>query len=414
VILLTTEEKVDIVKAILRIAALMLVVVLFFMMINARADICRVRGGASRHLETRIQLTVEILSPSVQEVWLRVPTVQPYYAQGFSQTGCQTVCAYEPSGYWTEYWGSYWLWAKCDVPPETETLEMNVVYSGDVEVAVSHIQGGLWWCTGCNWTDPSENCESDDPGIQELGQWALAQDPTGWGAENWDIMEQITDRVVNEVEFSPLCDWPSASLTWASKCGTCIGRANVIIAALRSIDVPAGFVMAAVVEGNDNVSGDCDKELWPTGGHALFQTWPSWEGTEWVVSDQQGTFEWVESNHLILCAQPDYDYCSIAWAVSGGDIDMGPSQWTDIEGSGSAGSFWDVSSSDAAQLIYHGVDIAVTASVPITEEAIPRNPDHQPEIYDVRGRRVRDSQRLTSGVYFERVNGKTTKKMIVR
>jgi len=69
----------------------------------------------------------------------------------------------------------------------------------------------------------------------------------------------------------PRVDWKDASTTWSAGRGTCEGIANVIIAALRSLDIPAGLVAAGVVDGTENVAFNCVVMNLPTYGHAFLQ-----------------------------------------------------------------------------------------------------------------------------------------------
>ena len=399
------------------VSGVLIVLLLEALPTTSSSEICRLDGSVSRHVAFKVVQTVG-LSPSVDEVWLRVPMAQDHFAQLYSQTGTQTLCTYEPDCCWIEDPHGYYLWAGCKVPPGTDSIKMMIRYEADILVIFTGVEGGLMACPGCAWTGPTQNCQSDDPAIVALGEWALGQSSEGWGASNWDIAEMIADTVKSEVEKDPGVDWKDASTTWSTGRGTCEGIANVIIAALRSLDIPAGFVAAGVVDGTENVASNCVVMNLPTYGHAFFQTWPSYQGYEWVLSDQVSTLEWVESDRVVLCTHIDSDYCAFKCLVYddfGTPVDADIHyRWVAIAGEGGgSGSLFQTDYFDVGNLSWYGAPVAEYAGAPgdVKESKVGVGTDG---LYDVCGRRILDPGNLESGIYFERKNGGTVKRVLIR
>jgi hypothetical protein len=246
----------------------------------------------------------------------------------------------------------------------------------------------------------------------------LQQPSEGWGASNWDIAEHIADTVKTEVIKDPSVYWKDAGTTWSTGRGTCEGIANVIIAALRSLDIPAGFVAAGVVDGTENVASSCTVMNLPTYGHAFFQTWPSFQGFEWVLSDQVSTLEWVESDRVVICTHVDSDYCAfkcLAFDDFGAPVDADVRyRWVAIEGEGSgSGGVFETEYSDVGNRVWYGAPLSQYAGAParVNVPAPSAGPDG---LYDVCGRRIRDPENLLPGIYFERKDGVSVKRVILR
>jgi hypothetical protein len=192
----------------------------------------------------------------------------------------------------------------------------------------------------------------------------------------------------------------------------------VIIAAQRAVDIPAGVVTAAVVDGTERAASSCQVMEQATYGHAFFQTWPSHRGDDWVLSDQVNTLEWVETDRVIICTHVDSDHCAfkcIAYDGYGYPAEVSVRyRWVALAGTGEGnGSLvqWDYSG--VGNRAWHAAQLGEYAGLASRAEGEGTMGGGK-GLFDVRGRRIHDRSRLGPGIYFERRSGKTVKKLVVR
>ena len=211
------------------------------------------------------------------------------------------------------------------VEDQTSDFFVQLDYEAETEVDLSQgFSSTTLFPTGITseFTMPTANIQSYDSDII-----SKAQSLTDGCATMQEAVEKIEKWVVGNISYASSVTEDNsdedASEVFERKTGNCAGYVNVMIALLRSVNIPARFVSGVAMPYSFQMPIQGSSHNWGTmsGLHAVYEVYYPDKG--WIMGDPQRTVHFV-STHFVRFGH-GADDCDLLASVSNLKIPLGDS-----------------------------------------------------------------------------------------